>query len=339
MLFRITSFISIFLLSNLLLGKAPIIIKDKQPKRIIRMCCAFGTQIKVLGLPFITLNKIVNTTNLGHHQYLNGKSENNGIIYTERAGFIDIAHVRDQADWTAYLYFKLINLPKGVKQQIDLRKELGHKVLTIEIPLNTSNTDLINMAGNIAYDLSTWHEIASWFGATQAPILNEKFSSFSFEDNFSNALGVYLGKQAIKSPEAYHTAMDRLLSEYLSEAKASSDNETTEKAMLNLASKYWNPQKSIPNKKLLIERNFNYSKTVHPIVFNENVVIPIQFPEETTLKIPYTSIYTLSFKAGYRFPLKKVFPTRSHRYITTNDFKHIIQYIKTDVSKIKQKQL
>ena len=331
--FRNILFFFLFIQSVLTIAKEPVIKKDKQPKRIIRMCCAFGTNIKVFGLPFITLNKIVNTTTLGNHQYLNGKTENNGIIYTEKAGFIDIAHVRDQADWTAYLYNKLIHLPKDTLHRIDLGKELGNKVLSITIPSNLSQNDILNIAGNIAYDLSTWHEIASWFGATQAPILNERFSSFSFEDNFSNALGIYLGKQAIQSPNAYNLAMDSLLLTYLKDANAAFDDESTEDAMLSLAHNYWNPQKSVPNKKLLIERNFNASKTITPIVFNTASVPSIVLPETTSNNIPFQSIYTLSFKTGYRFPLKKVFPDKINRLISTKDFPSVITYIKNDIER------
>ena len=336
MLFRFLISILLVLSTFHLQGKAPIIKKDKQPKRIIRMCCAFGTNIKVLGLPFITLNKVVDINNLGHHQYLNAKSENNGIIYTELAGFIDIAHVRDQADWTAYLYHKLSSLPQGIPQQLNLGKELGNKTLSITIPETISQADLLNIAGNIAYDLSTWHEIASWFGATQAPILNEKFSSFSFEDNFSNALGVHLGKQAVLSHQNYNTAMDSLLLNYLETAIASTDVKSTEDAMNNLAKDYWNPNKSIPNKKLLVERNFNYSKTVSPITFCATPIASIEFPSQTSNDLSFGSIYTLSFKTGYRFPLKKVFPTYDTRFITTQDFPTIIKYIQNDVLHIKK---
>ncbi len=316
--------------------KSPIITKDKQPKRIIRMCCAFGTHIKVFGLPFITLNKIVSPNNLGHHQYLNAKTENNGIVYTEYAGFIDIAHVRDQADWTAYLNNKISRLTKGESHKINLGKELGSKTLTITLPSDISKKDILNIAGNIAYDLSTWHEIASWYGATQAPILNEKFSSFSFEDNFSNALGVFLGKQAILSHHNYDVAMDSLILDYLNKAHAVKDNKSTEEAMLELASDYWNPQKSIPNKKLLIERNYNISKTILPIAFNIKTIQAIQFPEQTSNEIFFNDIYTLSFKTGYRFPLKKIFPNKTSRYIDTEDFSKIIDHIKKEALKIDQ---
>lgn len=326
--------ISLFCIFHLAFGTTPIVKKDKQPKRIIRMCCAFGTNIKVFGLPFLTLNKIVNIHSLGNHQYLTGKTENNGIIYTKKAGFIDIAHVRDQADWTAYLYHKLSNMPKGITQKLHLGQELGHKVVTINIPLKTTQIDLVNMAGHIAYELSNWHEIASWFGATKAPILNEKFSSFSFEDNFSNALGVFLGKQALLSTRNYNVAMDSLLHGYLQQAEAAQDNLTTENTMLNLAQKYWNPQKSIPNKKLLIERNFNCSHTCSPIVFNAEHLPSIQFTQYTSNQIHFDEILTLTFQAGYRFPLKKVFPDRDNRIINTQDFESIITYIKLQVSKI-----
>lgn len=327
-IFVILNFLSLQALSTI-----PIIKKDKQPKRIIRMCCAFGTNIKVFGLPFFTLNKIVNINTLGNHQYLNGKTENNGIIYTKQAGFIDIAHVRDQADWTAYIYYQLSKMPKGVTQELQLGHELGKKVISIKIPLNSTENDLINIAGHISYQLATWHEIASWFGATKAPILNERFSSFSFEDNFSNALGVYLGTQALVSTEDYNQAMDRVLLRYLQEAEAATNDTITETAMLHLAQKYWNPQKSIPNKKLLLERNYNYSHRITPTVFEKQSVNPIELITSTEHQIPFSEVYTLTFQAGYRFPIKKVFPKREGRLIRTQDFTQIIEYIKTQVEK------
>lgn len=324
-------FITFFFLVQTSKGTIPLVKKNKQPKRIIRMCCAFGTKIKVFGLPFITLNKIVNVHTLGNHNYLNDKYENNGIIYTKKAGFIDIAHVRDQADWTAYLFQLLSKLPKEIYHEINLGQELGNKVIKIKIPENITKLDMINMAGNISYNLSTWHEIASWFGATKFPILNEKFSSFSFEDNFSNGLGVELGKQALISQLDYNLAMDSLLLNYLSEAHGASDNNSTEDAMLNIAQTYWNPQKSIPNKKLLVERNFNCSNKISPIVFEGDTVLPIEIAYQTSHLVNFKDIYTLHFKAGYRFPLKKVLPNKSDRLITSQDFEEIIAYIKAEI--------
>ena len=41
--------------------------------------------------------------NLGKHQYKNGLTEKNGFVYTCQGGFIDIGHLRESADRTAYI--------------------------------------------------------------------------------------------------------------------------------------------------------------------------------------------------------------------------------------------
>src|SRR3989304_5024998 len=45
---------------------------------------------------------------LGRHGYRNDGSEKSGIVYTCKAGHIDIYHVREAADWTAFLTDKTI---------------------------------------------------------------------------------------------------------------------------------------------------------------------------------------------------------------------------------------
>ena len=85
-------------------------------------------------------------------------------------GFIDMAHLRDQSDWTAYLYTQILEHKKKGSLSIVLGREGGEKTLNVSIPSNLNNQDLINLAGKIAYDLSVWHEIATWFGASSIPV-------------------------------------------------------------------------------------------------------------------------------------------------------------------------
>ncbi|MDP3432015.1 MAG: DUF4056 domain-containing protein [Bacteroidota bacterium] len=63
----------------------------------------------------------------------------------------------------------------------------GSEMQLMGIPgIKLTDNDLVNLAGKIAYDLSVWHEIATWFGASTIPFVPERYSSFSVEDVYSN---------------------------------------------------------------------------------------------------------------------------------------------------------
>ncbi|MEL6865514.1 MAG: DUF4056 domain-containing protein, partial [Bacteroidota bacterium] len=120
------------------------------PPRIIRPCCSFGSEMRMAGIPLKRLTSITSLDNIGPHQYLGSREEQNGIIYTTRGGFIDLGHLRDQADWTAYLS-ALIQSGKGEDLLIKrLGYEGGPKILELYLPdeLTTANTALL--AGRIA---------------------------------------------------------------------------------------------------------------------------------------------------------------------------------------------
>ena len=48
----------------------------------------------------------------------------------------------------------------------------------------------VPLAQWIAFQLSTWHEIATWFGWSALSIFPEEASAFSPEDLYSNLLGI-----------------------------------------------------------------------------------------------------------------------------------------------------
>ena len=104
--------------TNILSAKAPLF-TDKEylnhPPRIIRTCCAFGTDLRVSIIPGLKYTMLTTPSLLGTHHYLGDKGENNGIIYTKRGGFVDFGHLRDVVDWTAYLY----NLEKDVSKRVN----------------------------------------------------------------------------------------------------------------------------------------------------------------------------------------------------------------------------
>lgn len=154
----------------------------------VRPCCAFGDMQKVkigpVPVPFFRLNNVVELEEIGPHKFASGiyhytpssssalghgGSENNGILYTQKGGFIDLAHVRDTADDTMGLFFEILaNL--GQAHRIDLPAELGPRYIEMASFDASSLTDeqrwsvAAHLAARLAYFKAESHEIAQWHG-------------------------------------------------------------------------------------------------------------------------------------------------------------------------------
>src|SRR5690606_17154536 len=136
---------------------------------------------------------------IGGDQFLGNKLGNNGIIYTHKGGIIDLGHPREITDMTAYLFTLLQTNRKTGMKDFKIGREAGLKTLSVTVPKHFSDTDIALLSGRIAYDLSTWHEISTWYGASSLPFVAERYSSFSVEDAYSNLLGVHLAIRSIHS--------------------------------------------------------------------------------------------------------------------------------------------
>lgn len=305
---------------------------DNKPHRIIRTCCSFGSEMQLIAIPGVKLTDITSIDKIGIHQYLGNANEKNGIIYTRRGGFIDMGHLRDQADWTAYLYTQIIGNRQTEKLSMVLGREGGEKNLQVTIPSNMSNPDLILLAGKIAYDLSVWHEIATWFGASTIPFVPERYSSFSVEDAYSNLLGVKIGIQALQSELPYEMAVTNIISETLKSLDAVSNELETYMAMEAVRDIWWTRDKKLPSGKVLLQRQLQVYDCLQPWLV-PGWIKPDQ--EKSELKVPeYTSggqmltkFYELDFRVNYKFPFRKMFPERKDRNITQNDFDRLLVQI------------
>ncbi len=150
---------------------------------------------------------------LGPHSYKFEPHERNGIVYTCKAGHVDISHVRETADWTAYLAAVTY-------------KHLSNGDLEFSFTLKEGSVCFVHLAypdswqslseedkGRIAFDLSvslgryfgytagSWHEIITWFGYKSKWVFPETISSFSWEDTYSNLLGSDIGVEALRDTE------------------------------------------------------------------------------------------------------------------------------------------
>lgn len=302
------------------------------PPRIIRTCCAFGTDLKVSVVPFYRYTMLTSVQELGNHHYLGNKSENNGILYTKRGGFIDFGHLRDIIDWTAYLY----NLEKKSQQEgrisLHLGFEAGVKSLVMKIPATEKEEDLLTIAGRIAYDLSIWHEITSWFGASAVPLVSEKFSSFSLEDAYSNLLGSKIAAEAIKSDLPFEEAVTQIIKRTLTELEAVPTRQESFQAMEDVRDIWWTRKKHLPSNKVMLQRQLGVYSTLSPLLvpgWESKTGSPLRLSvQETTLDgIPLSEFYTLMIDKNNKIPVRRIFPDRQNRTVTQNDFSSIIAYI------------
>jgi hypothetical protein len=310
---------------------------DTKPHRIIRTCCAFGTDMQMVAIPGIKLTEITGLEKIGSHHYLGDASEENGIIYTRRGGFIDMGHLRDQADWMAYIYYQLEkNKPNGSFSML-IGHEGGEKNLDVLIPSTLTNTDLVLLSGKIAYDLSVWHEIATWFGASTIPFVPERYSSFSIEDAYSNLLGVTIGIQALQSELPYEEAVTNIIAETLKSLDAVSNEAETYLAMEAVRNIWWTNEKRLPSSKVLLERQVHVYPCLQPWLVpgwakSNQESSELTVPQYASSGESLSSFYQLEFRLNYKFPFRKMFPDRKDRTITQNDFDRLLAEVETELT-------
>lgn len=333
--------VGVMMLSGLcLFAKAPLLTASElatPPPKIIRTCCSYGIDLGIAGFPSIRRTDITSIADIGPHKFLGSTEEGDGIIYTKRGGFIDLGHLRDYADWTAYLY-NLILSSQLIDDSItvDFGNEGGAKSLTLHIPRGFDDLDAYQLAGTIAYDLSLWHEIATWFGASYVPMIPERYSSFSPEDLYSNLLGVHLGIAALKSDLEYDDAMTQLISNMLDSLESVSTFGETYVAMEKVENIWWSGEKPLPSKKILLKRYFD----------SDSMLIPWLVPGLLSDLPPYklakpdvgfSDFYELRIKLNYRFPIHEILSAQMDRTITQKDFRMFMAYVQQDVDDLELK--
>jgi hypothetical protein len=312
--------------------------KTVLPPKTIRVCCSFGTNVGVIGVPNFYVTEITGIKNIGKHQYLGNENEGNGIIYTLKGGFIDMAHMRDQADWTAFLYHIILK-NKGVPNfEFKLGYERGFKKLLLNVPADISDINAINLAGRIAYDLSVWHEIATWYGPTSIPLLPERYSSFSIEDNYSNLLGATLGIEALKSDLPYEDAMTKLIDEKLTQLERVDSVSQTYDAMEKVLNKWWTRDFQLPQANVLLRREYSTYSATYPLIVPElsdpkGDICILDIPKLIDTNLKFEDLYTLSFKVNGKIHSKNLFADSHSRTITSRDFLPIIDQIEIESNK------
>lgn len=248
-----------------------------EPPKKLRPCCAFGQDLKAeLGpvpVPLYKNENIRGPEELGPHGYDKGEltRERNGLVYTCRGGFIDIAHVRDTGDKTMFLALRIVRaLPNGVT--IDLPEEgTLRRVVVAPVPAEllarhgrwATATALASWA---AYHLSTWHEVVTWYGFESVKGVSERLSAFSPEDIYSNVLGINIAAgivmaREVRSREEYDAAMEAWIREALRRL-GGVPKEDARAAMQAVDGLWWDSSKRVPDFRLVSRRYIHHTSPV-----------------------------------------------------------------------------
>lgn len=169
-------------------------------------------------------NAVVDPADLGHHGYRVHPpgQESAGVLYTCNAGFLDLDHVRDAADWTAYLRQRfmeaLLNDRGAVRfsgEDRDVSFLVRLRPLSPEDKARWAAPIAAELGRRYAFQLLTWHEVLTWFGYRKVFLFPEKVSAFSYEDSASHLVGVAAGGAALASAAPWDAAMDAALADEL----------------------------------------------------------------------------------------------------------------------------
>lgn len=248
----------------------------------LRPCCAFGYDLQAkLGpvlVPFYTISNVLTAADLGEHVYNDSfwfgaaeviglSNENLGLIYSRHGGFIDIAHVRDTADYTYYL-FTQIYPHLGNARMLILSDELFSRRIQFRhfIPPQDPAeryTLSVYLAARLAFRLAAWHEIAQWYGYHSVPGFPEEISAFTPEDLYSNLLGARLAITLLLqghggSVADFNRGMEGILPQALAQLDAQ-PAAVTRQMFDSIDGLWWDKRQRVPEKFLVLRRDYSVS--------------------------------------------------------------------------------
>ncbi|MBY5921751.1 DUF4056 domain-containing protein [Ferrimonas balearica] len=285
----------------------PVAIWDLPPESLpsfpvpqnVRPCCAFGNLQKVkvgpVPIPLFRLGNTVAPNKVGPHRFDGGTfnytssgmsgnnnrgSENNGVLYTARGGFIDLAHVRDTADDTVALFFQIFR-KLGEAHIIEVPDEIGRRYVRMHAfdvsELSGQERWQLSaaLAARLAYFKAESHEIAQWHNYASFAGWPETVSAFSPEDLYSNMLGAKLtmaliNAQLVLNDQLYNQSLTVWLDatlEWLGEV----DKKTTNALFDVVDGHWWDSTRPIPDKFMVLKRHYGLGDRQLPYLVPESM--------------------------------------------------------------------
>ncbi|HYC00519.1 MAG TPA: DUF4056 domain-containing protein [Candidatus Limnocylindrales bacterium] len=261
------------------------------PPTGLRPCCALGHNLGVavgpVPVPIVRLDNVIHPNALGRHRYNSnlinlaidrrtglGLREQNGILYTCGGGVIDTAHIRDYADLTVYLY-SVLEPRLGRPQTIELPDQAGrrfvqlHEIAPELLERVGRRTLALELAGWISFQLSIWHETASWYGWSSVPLFPETVSAFSPEDLYTNVLGIRLAFALIRAgrtatQQDYERAMDESMPRLL--ARLGAMPAALSRSVLSaIDGVWWTSTERLPHREVVQLRSFDTGPHMVPL--------------------------------------------------------------------------
>jgi hypothetical protein len=264
-------------------------IADVPEPQSLRPCCIFGDNVGVqvgsIPVPGYEVENVLDINELGTHQYNKGtvaleprggerivSDEASGVLYTCRGGFIDIAHVRDNADRTLYLASQIGRIAaKGGTIPIVGEGAARRVVVKPLDPRLVRTYGLREVATSLAewvdFEASIWHEIATWYGWSSTAF-SERPSAFSPEDLYSNLIGakitgVIIRRHEAPSEIAYNRAATALLKDALVKL-GPLPKDASVRAFEYVDGIWWDSSKRVPDNQLVRHRYFNIGPKLYP---------------------------------------------------------------------------
>jgi hypothetical protein len=280
--------------------------------------------------------------------------ERNGLVYTCRGGFVDTAHVRDYADLTLFLTARFAaELPGPVRVSVSGdggRRRIRSRRIDEELLARVGTWEAaVTLAQHVAFQLSVWHEIATWYGYASTLDFPEKVSAFSPEDLYSNALGVGLAGGLLRTSQIrLREDYNRLASAWLAATLrylGAVDEARGRGAMSAVEGLWWNASKTLPDWTLVTRRNLDIA-TLAPWRL-EDVVNATGVRDEICPDAPPPLVLRIATKLG-DVPISEIVdiviepegdwvpdgsPLMSAKPLTSDDFPKIIDAIRRDAAR------
>ncbi|MEZ4298530.1 MAG: DUF4056 domain-containing protein [Polyangiaceae bacterium] len=338
------------------------------PPRRVRPCCAFGMDLGItvadVSVPGYSVENIISLKDLGRHEYDNGAVtvnqnlarlatlEKNGLVYTCRGGFVDTAHVRDNADLTMFLALRIVAaLPKA--QVISLAPGDG---AVRRIVLKPVPEELVERAGRwevaislaqwAAFQISIWHEIVTWYGVESVPGFSEKVSAFSPEDLYSNVLGARIAGGVLRARQVFGRAEWNSMVEAWIPATlkhlGALPTDQGRRAMKALDGRWWDSRKQLPDWTLVKRRKMEIDRRVTPWRLPDAqapkdevldaacsatpTALPLDIPDRIE-DHPISELVAVDFEVSDWAPPNMPFADKSSRRLTSAEFPLIVAMI------------
>lgn len=221
---------------------------------------------RIGSLPFpglFSLYAVADPENLGVHcagppllRLGSAWEKERGTLYTRRAGFIDLSHARDAADWVHYLHGRNLHALRAIENE-------GHSTVSYQfddcnarITITVSPPEwwgaicpetrgqliqesAICSAQRLAVVVTTWHEAATWLGYQTIPGISEAGSAFTWDDGAAHIVGALVGGRALRNMECgWDHAVTRELDAALAELEVVNRREFAEAAR-SVRDRWW----------------------------------------------------------------------------------------------------